>query len=155
MSGSGISRAVCKSASRSRQITTPVPHHSVFLPAGTGLDSLPRPTNSVKALKEFRRAVSRQNKYILRSAESAATFSAHTQRRSIGLSARREELAENPPTFRQRAPTNSGAARGEGGSFPPMGGRPKLCNMRVLSLSWNFFVSHDKYIARPSSKEPR
>jgi len=25
--------------------------------------------------------------------------------------------------------------------------------MCVLSLSWNFFVSHDKYIARPSSKE--
>jgi len=31
----------------------------------------------------------------------------------------------------------------------------QLCNMCVLSLSWNFFVSHDKYIARPSSKEPR
>ena len=31
----------------------------------------------------------------------------------------------------------------------------KLFNMCVLSLSWNFFVSHDKYIARPSSKEPR
>jgi len=31
----------------------------------------------------------------------------------------------------------------------------KLCNMCVLSLSWNFVVSHDKYIARPSSKEPR
>ena len=30
MSGSGISWAVCKSASRSRQITTPAPHHSVF-----------------------------------------------------------------------------------------------------------------------------
>ena len=30
MSGSGISWAVCKSAPRSRQITTPVPHHSVF-----------------------------------------------------------------------------------------------------------------------------
>jgi len=28
----------------------------------------------------------------------------------------------------------------------------KLCNMCVLSSSWNFFVSHDKYIARPSSK---
>ena len=42
-----------------------------------------------------------------------------------------------------------------GGASPPMGGRPKLCNMCVLSLSWNFFVSHDKYIARPSSKEPR
>ena len=41
-SGSGISWAICKSASRFRQITTPAPHHSVF----TG-----RPTNSVKALK--------------------------------------------------------------------------------------------------------
>ena len=30
MSGSGISWAVCKSAPRSRQITTPAPHHSVF-----------------------------------------------------------------------------------------------------------------------------
>ena len=48
MSGSGISWATCKSAPRSRQITTPAPHHSGFyrpdaLPAG--------PTNSVKALK--------------------------------------------------------------------------------------------------------
>ena len=30
MSGSGISWAICKSAPRCRQITTPVPHHSVF-----------------------------------------------------------------------------------------------------------------------------
>ena len=30
MRGSGISWAICKSASRSRQITTPAPHHSVF-----------------------------------------------------------------------------------------------------------------------------
>ena len=30
VSGSGISRAICKSAPRSRQITTPEPHHSVF-----------------------------------------------------------------------------------------------------------------------------
>ena len=30
VSGSGISRAVCKSALRSRQITTPAPHHSFF-----------------------------------------------------------------------------------------------------------------------------
>jgi len=29
-SGSGISWAICKSAHRSRQITTPAPHHSVF-----------------------------------------------------------------------------------------------------------------------------
>jgi len=30
VSGSGISWATCKSAPRSRQITTPAPHHSVF-----------------------------------------------------------------------------------------------------------------------------
>jgi len=48
VSGSGISRAVCKSAPRSRQITTPVPHYSVFLQAGCPSC---RPTNSVKALK--------------------------------------------------------------------------------------------------------
>ena len=30
MGGSGISWAICKSAPRSRQITTPAPHHSVF-----------------------------------------------------------------------------------------------------------------------------
>ena len=30
VSGTGISMAICKSAPRSRQITTPAPHHSVF-----------------------------------------------------------------------------------------------------------------------------
>jgi len=30
MSGNGISWAICKSAPRSRQITTPAPHRSVF-----------------------------------------------------------------------------------------------------------------------------
>ena len=30
VSGSGISWAICKSATHSRQITTPAPHHSVF-----------------------------------------------------------------------------------------------------------------------------
>ena len=48
VSGSGISRAVCKFAPRSRQITTPAPHYSVFLQAGCPSC---RPTNSVKALK--------------------------------------------------------------------------------------------------------
>ena len=47
VSGSGISWAVCKSAPCSRQITTPAPHHSVFLQA---LCPFCRPTNSVKAL---------------------------------------------------------------------------------------------------------
>ena len=48
VSGSGISWAICKSASRSRQITTPAPHHSNFLQAGYASC---RPTSSVKALK--------------------------------------------------------------------------------------------------------
>ena len=48
VSGSGISWAICKSASRSRQITMQAPHCSVFLPAGCPSC---RPTNSVKALK--------------------------------------------------------------------------------------------------------
>ena len=51
---------------------------------------------------------------------------------------------------------SSGAARGEGGEASPLWvDVQKLCNMCVLSLSWNFIVSHDKYIARASSKEPR
>ena len=48
VSGSGVSWNICKSAPRSRQITTPAPHHSVFLQAGCPSC---RPTNSVKALK--------------------------------------------------------------------------------------------------------
>jgi len=42
--GSGISWAICKSATHSRQITTPAPHHSVFY----RLDALPvtQPTAS-------------------------------------------------------------------------------------------------------------
>ena len=45
---SGISWAICKSASRSRQITTPAPHYSSFLQAGCPSC---HPTNSFKALK--------------------------------------------------------------------------------------------------------
>ena len=48
VSGSGISWAICKAAPRSRQITTPAPHRSVFLQAGCPSC---HPTNSVKALK--------------------------------------------------------------------------------------------------------
>jgi len=48
ISGSGISWAICKSAPRSKQITTPAPDYSSFLQAGCPSC---RPTNSVKALK--------------------------------------------------------------------------------------------------------
>jgi len=46
VSGSGISWAICKSAPRSRLITTPAPHSSVFTGRMPFL-----PTNSVRALK--------------------------------------------------------------------------------------------------------
>ena len=52
VSGSGISWAICKSAPHSTQITTPAPHHSVFLQAGCPSCRL---TNSVKALKATKR----------------------------------------------------------------------------------------------------
>ena len=48
MSGSGINWAICKSAPRSRQITTPALHYSSFLQA---VCPSCRPTNSVKAQK--------------------------------------------------------------------------------------------------------
>jgi len=48
VSDSGISWIICKSAPLSRQITMPVPQHSVFLQAGCPSC---HPTNSVKALK--------------------------------------------------------------------------------------------------------
>jgi len=54
----GIRWAICKSAPRSRQITTPVPHRSVFLQAGCPSC---RPTNSVNALK----ASSKQSLYFI------------------------------------------------------------------------------------------
>ena len=58
MSGSGISWAICKSALRSRQITMPAPHHSVFLQAGCPSC---HPTNSVKALNA---TINKQIQYI-------------------------------------------------------------------------------------------
>jgi len=49
VSGSGISQTICKSAPRSRQMTTPASLHSVF----TGRMPFLRPTNCVKALKAW------------------------------------------------------------------------------------------------------
>ena len=59
VSGSGISWAICKSAPRSRQITMPTPHRSVFLQAGCPSC---RPTNSVKALKARWGQIKNKNK---------------------------------------------------------------------------------------------
>ena len=54
VSGSGISWAICKSASRSRQITTPATHHSVFLQARCPSC---HPANSIKALKGYHHTI--------------------------------------------------------------------------------------------------
>ena len=62
VSGSGISWAVCKSAPRSRQITTPAPHHSVLLQ--TRCPSC-CPTNSVKALKVLLIALRTYSHFVL------------------------------------------------------------------------------------------
>ena len=51
VSGSGISWAICKSAPRSRQITTPAPHHSVF----TGRMCFLPPNQQCQALKALRK----------------------------------------------------------------------------------------------------
>jgi len=52
VSGSGISWAACKSAPRSRQITTPAPHHSVFLQAGCPSAAQPTVSRHWRQLKE-------------------------------------------------------------------------------------------------------
>ena len=46
VSGSGISWAICKSAPRSRQTTTPAPHHSVFYRPDAFLSAAAQPVAS-------------------------------------------------------------------------------------------------------------
>jgi len=62
-------------------------------------------------------------------------------------------LAEVPPHFLSLQARSQWCH--QGGKLPPYRWTSKNYVMCVLSLSWNFFVTHDKYIARPSSKEPR
>ena len=47
VSGRGISWAICKSAPRSRQITTPAPHHSVFYGPDALHDSQPTASKQI------------------------------------------------------------------------------------------------------------
>ena len=57
MSGSGIIWAICKSASRSRQLTTPTPHHSVFYRPGA------LPATQPTASKHWRHKTSKPHEY--------------------------------------------------------------------------------------------
>ena len=61
VSGSGISWAICKSAPRSRQITTPVPHHSVFYRP----DALPVAQPTASKHWRINNKLTLQYKYIL------------------------------------------------------------------------------------------
>ena len=83
MSGSGIRCAICKSAPRSRQITMPLPHHSVFYRP----DALPdaQPTASkllllvcLKTSRDCRRPLETTGQlYIKHDAKFCAKLAAH------------------------------------------------------------------------------
>ena len=74
VSGSGISWAICKSAPRSRQITTPAPYHPVFLQAGCPSCY---PTNSVKALKAIKRHAQNNRKVTTYEEDNASLILTH------------------------------------------------------------------------------
>ena len=59
LSSSGMSWAICKSAPRAKQITTPAAHHTVFLPAGCPSC---HPANSVKAPKALSQSITQNQK---------------------------------------------------------------------------------------------
>ena len=87
VSGSGISCAICKSAPRSRQITTPAPHHSSFLQAGWPSC---RPTNSVKALKvcsdtymKIKKNICLSNRPISLTKDREQTYQSHSQNKQL------------------------------------------------------------------------
>ena len=74
VSGSGISWAVCKSAPRSRQITMPAPHHSVFLQTGSLLAAQPT------ASKHWRQCIVVQ--YCATMWHNICAYNAHRQGRA-------------------------------------------------------------------------
>jgi len=70
-SGNGLSWETCKSAPRSRQITTPAPYHSVFYRP----DALPfRTTNSVKALSRCIAGLNLNRNSFISSSRSAVQY---------------------------------------------------------------------------------
>ena len=80
MSGSGISWAICKSAPRSRQITTPAPQHSVF----TGrLPFLPPNQQWLKATYSFQIVL--QNHYATDDSTDADLFQCRSLDRRCGF----------------------------------------------------------------------
>jgi len=95
VSGSGISWAICKSAPRSRQITMPAPHQSVFLQAGCPSC---RPTNSVKALKTNKKT-NTTNTHVCNTELSLIQFNA-VQQQHVALrvcsAVQRHQSAEKP-----------------------------------------------------------
>jgi len=76
VSGSGISWAICKSATRYEQITMLAPHHSSFLQAGCPSCC---PTNSVNALKAKCSSVTKFETYFIHCAFYAALLVINTK----------------------------------------------------------------------------
>ena len=67
VSGSGISWAICKSAPRSRQITTPAPHHSVFYRSDALLAAQPTASKHWRQPSKHWRQLNKKNKRTLNS----------------------------------------------------------------------------------------
>ena len=65
MSGSGISWAICKSAPRSRQITTPVPHHSVFYRPDALPATQPTASKHWRHVRNISKAINKSNNFIV------------------------------------------------------------------------------------------
>ena len=63
VSGSGISWAICKSAPRSRQITMPAPHHSVFYRPDALPATQPTASKHWKQSKHWRQTVLRPTRH--------------------------------------------------------------------------------------------
>ena len=94
VSGSGISWDICKSATRSRQITMPAPHHSVFLQAGCPSC---HPTNSVNQQRQRTEGSNhwRLNLHEKHNASQTASKSTHCQCLFSWVHLRAEGTAHN------------------------------------------------------------
>ena len=95
MSGSGISWAICKSAPRSRQTTTPTPHHSFF----TGRMLFLPPNQQRQSTEGTKNTHNRQKITKTKTTDTAA----HKIWNSLPLSLR---TCISPDTFRRHPKTH-------------------------------------------------
>jgi len=83
--GSAISWAICKSAPRSRQKTTPAPHHSIFYRSDAlRVANQQRQSTEGKVGRHFL-SLNKQPLFTFRTCSLAATIVKHARRPSYGL----------------------------------------------------------------------